>query len=109
MMNSHKMETLMTSPTLTKITSEQGETWATANYVLLRSQMKDDPSYGYEITNRETGQVELRIDQEPQGIMAMMWLQEQYDEIMADPEREFQRRKPRTSGLSEAPAGLRLQ
>ena len=98
----------MTSPSLTKLESEQGMRWATANYVLLCSQMKDDPSYGYEITNRDTGQVELRIDQEPQGIMAMMWLQEQYDEIMADPEREFQRRKPRTGGITEVQPRINL-
>jgi hypothetical protein len=90
----------MTNLNLTKVSSEQGQSWATENYVMLASAMKDDPTYGYEIVNRQTGQVELRIDQEPQGIMAMLWLQDQYNEIMADPEREFQRRKPRTSGIA---------
>jgi hypothetical protein len=96
----------MTMTTLSKIPGELGDVWATENYVLLCSQMKDDPSYGYEITNRDTGQVELRIDQEPQGLMAMMWLQEQYEEIMSDPEREYNRRKPRTAGLAQAPTTL---
>jgi hypothetical protein len=98
----------MTIQSLTKIESEQGDSWATTSYVLLCSQMKDDPSYGYEIVNRDTGQVELRIDQEPQGIMAMMWLQEQYDEIMTDPEREYARRKPRTGGLAEVRPNISL-
>jgi len=84
------------------------EAWCTDNYVLL-NHAGDDPSYGYDIVNRETGQTEIRIDQEPQGLMAMLWLQEQYEEIMGDPDREYSRRKPRTSGLSEGVPGMRLQ
>ncbi len=82
--------------------NEQGE-WMTEAYVVLNADDPKDPSFGYDIVNRGTGQVELRIDQLPQAIMALLWLQEQYDEVMEDPEREFMRRKPRGgAGLAQA-------
>ena len=90
---------------LSKIADEHGDyedLWATDAYVMFNHGVAEDRSYGYEIVNRGTGQVELRIDQEPQGLMAMLWLQEQYDEIMKDPEREFQSRKPRSGGIATA-------
>ena len=85
--------------------SEDGEVigpWATEAYVMFPRGTKEDPSYGYEIVNRGTGQVELRIDQEPQGLIAMLWLQEQYDDIMKDPDREYNSRKPRSGGIATA-------
>lgn len=96
----------MTTSRLSK--SDEGF-WQTEAYVLLlpgetprAAKDAEDPSYGYEIVNRDTGQVEMRIDQEPQGLMAMLWMQEQYEEIMGDPEREFVRRRPRqSSGLAQ--------
>jgi hypothetical protein len=99
----------MTTPTLNKIEATDDPTlWTTDNYALIPCDSGQDAGFGYDIINVETGQVELRIDQEPQGVMAMLWLQEQYEEVMGDPSREFQRRKPSTSGLTRAAAGPRV-
>lgn len=92
---------------LSKISVQDGDNnyedvWVTDAYIMHNHGTSEDPLYGYEIVNRNTAQVELRIDQEPQGLMAMLWLQEQYDEIMKDPEREFQSRKPRQGGIATA-------
>lgn len=89
----------MTTSRLSKVEFGAFESlWATENYVLMPRGTADDPAYGYDIVNRGTAQVEIRIDQEPQGLMAMLWLQDQYEEIMADPEREYFRRKPSSQG-----------
>jgi len=67
--------------------------WSTENYHIVVG--KDN--FGYEIINTQTQAVELISDQEPQTVMAMMWLQESYDEVMGDPEREFKVRKNKTA------------
>lgn len=93
----------MTSPSSKPKLWQDENAWMTENYTVLNADDPKDPSFGYDIVNRETGQVELRIDQLPQALMAILWLQEQYEEVMADPEREFIRRKPRGgAGLAQA-------
>jgi len=68
--------------------------WVTDAYELVVNYTPPrNTAKGYLIINRETGQVEMEIDQEPQAIMAMIWLQEQYEEIMPDPMREYKVRK----------------
>ena len=67
--------------------------WMTENYVLQPG--KDD--FGYEIVNRSTGCTEMIGEQEPQCIMAMMWLDKEYSNVMKDPEREFKSRQNQTA------------
>jgi len=63
--------------------------WATDDYHLVSG----ESNYGYNIINSGTEVTEMVVDTEPQAVMAMMWLQHQYEEVMADPEREFKVRK----------------
>ena len=63
--------------------------WDTYNYEL----EVGEANYGYNIVNKQTYVTEMVVDTEPQAVMAMMWLQHQYEEVMADPEREFKVRK----------------
>lgn len=50
---------------------------------------------GYHIINVNTGAVEGFVDQEPAAVMSMLYLQDAYDEVMQDPEREYKVRKQR--------------
>ena len=72
--------------------------WATENYFLAVS--RED--IGYEIVNFQTEAVEMFMDQEPQAVMALMWLQEQYDEVMGDPQREYKVRQNKRKGSGVA-------
>ena len=85
----------MTTLNLNK--GEGDSLWTTDNYTILNS--KQD-SIGYEIINRNTGQVEIMVDQEPPAIMAMLYLEEAYQRIMADPMAEYKSRKADTQPQS---------
>ena len=74
---------------LNKGDGENQVLWLTEDYcVLPREGYK-----GYYVINRNTGQAEIKIDQEPSAVMAMLWLQDMYDEIMQDPAAHYQERK----------------
>ena len=73
--------------TLSKGAGEQ--LWHTDNYEL----RPNADNFGYQIININTGVNEMMVDSEPQAIMAMMWMEEQYQEVMLDPEREFKVRR----------------
>jgi hypothetical protein len=88
------MEPTMT--TLSKLASDNGELWATTNYFI----RVGADNFGYEIVNTSTNAIEMVVEQEPQGVMAMMWLEEAYVEVMTDPEREFKVRKTRNQARS---------
>ena len=75
--------------------------WATEDYELRAG---CDPSdFGYMIVNKNTEVTEMMIDAEPQALMAMMWMQEQYEEVMHDPEREFKVRRNTREPMQQAP------
>jgi len=71
--------------TLNKGPSDEIHLWETDSYMLLVS----DEGMGYNIVNKQTLAIEMFMDQEPQALMALMWMQEQYDEVMTDPQREY--------------------
>lgn len=68
--------------------------FATKDYSLMNA--KD--ASGYDIINLNTGQIEMWCEQEPQGVIALQWLQEAYDEIMEDPEAIFRQKRAESSG-----------
>lgn len=72
--------------------SAEGEApvlWTTEDYCILPAAEE----LGYLLLNRNTGQVELEIDQEPSALMALMLLQDTYDEVMANPLEYYMKRK----------------
>ena len=63
--------------------------WLTEDYCIIPAEEAE----GYCLLNRNTGQVEITVMQEPSAIMALLWLQETYDEVMRDPMAHYQERK----------------
>ena len=81
---------------LNKRTAGDNFLWSTDDYRLLVS--AEGGIGGYEIINSNTGAIEMFMDQEPQALMGLMWLQEQYDEVMGDPQREYKVRQNKRKG-----------
>lgn len=80
--------------------------WYTDNYALVlgNSEYASVFKMGYDIVNRETRSVEMSVEQEPPAIMAMLYLQDNYDNVMADPEAVYKRRKMEAEGrVSDSP------
>ena len=64
--------------------------WETSDYIITPC---PEMTTLYEIVNRNTGQVEMQVETEPESVIGMLYLQDRYDEIMKDPIREFKLRK----------------
>ena len=60
---------------------------------------------GYALINRNTDAIEGYVDQEPPAVMTLLMLQEAYDDVMGDPEREYKVRKQQRAAVSHVPAG----
>ena len=84
---------------LNKGYSEETGFWYSNNYCVMAA----SGEAGYDIVNRDTGQVEAFVEQEPAAIITMLYLQDAYDEVMRDPEREFKLRKDRMKAAQVAP------
>lgn len=61
---------------------------------------------GYHIRNKNTGSIELFTDNESSLVIQIQAFQDAYEEIMKDPEREFQVRKAKQGSVT-APAAAR--
>lgn len=59
-----------------------GPLYTTSDYGLFLG----EENVGYQILNRVTGAVEMFADNLSSGVLALLWLQDQYDKIMPDPE-----------------------
>ena len=68
---------------------EVGHIYWTDNYAVVTA----PDLAGYHIVNRDTEQAESFVETMPQAVMTLMWMQENYEEILGDPEREFKLRK----------------
>lgn len=94
---------------LNKLSNDElgdGPLWETKDYQILPA--KD--AAGYDIINRNTGQVELFVEQEPQACLAIQWLQEAYDDIMDDPEAAFRLKKSQQAGrIAQAHPQFKMQ
>ena len=69
--------------------------WETDDYRLM---VESTTGQGYSIVNKHTAAVEGFVDQEPAGVLSMLYLQEAYEEVMPDPLREYKLRKQRQAG-----------
>lgn len=54
---------------------------------------------GYQIRNRNTQAIETFCENETSAVLTALWLQESYDEVMGDPEKEYERRKALKSSM----------
>ncbi len=76
--------------------------WMTDDYAVV---VASGPA-GYDIVNRNTGQIEAFVEQMTQAVISVLWMQDNYEEIMADPVREFTIRKERNNTvLTPQPQG----
>ena len=63
--------------------------WYSKDYAVVAS----DDAEGYGIVNTNTGQIEMHVEQEPPAVMALLYLQDHYDKVMADPESVYKMRR----------------
>lgn len=90
------MMTLSKSPELFELTGDPKEgITASVNYTLFPG----DDGAGYVIRNKKTGTIEFAADQITSATMGLLWLQENYDDVMTDPRREYSRRKGMGQGI----------
>lgn len=70
--------------------------WHTARYELWPS----EEGAGYKIINTGTQTIEAFADQEPAAVISLLWMEDNWQDIMDDPVREFKRRKAMQSSRS---------
>lgn len=80
---------------LNRISDEPPTLWQTEDFAVELG-VED---VGYQIRNRNTQAIETFCENETSAVLTALWLQESYDEVMGDPEQEYERRKALKSSM----------